>query len=206
MQQAVARKYREADDPGTVFEEDMLYEAVVEELNGQGVDQDIVQEQIRRLRGVRAEIGREGDVVESPTEVFREDDDCSAVPIGRAACDTEDDLVDACGGAAGESPDSPFDNVIAEVGIPPGSGEGMEASLGMYVVSLRAKGQYRCLHRVGACHLRPGVDYRRYRTLGVELPKAKDYDGDCKRCFTKGGLDPQEQGSSSTSGSSSGEE
>ena len=128
------------------------------------------------------------------------------MPIGRAACDTEDDLVDACGGAAGESPDSPFDNVIAEVGIPPGSGEGMEASLGMYVVSLRAKGQYRCLHRVGACHLRPGVDYRRYRTLGVELPKAKDYDGDCKRCFTKGGLDPQEQGSSSTSGSSSDEE
>ena len=53
--------------------------------------------------------------------------------------------------------------------------------LGEYVVSLRRG--FRRLHRIGDCHLVPGVDYADVRALGSNAPSREQYDASCKWCF-----------------------
>ena len=52
---------------------------------------------------------------------------------------------------------------------------------GMFVVSLRRG--FRRLHRVGDCHLEPGIDYKDFRTLDTDRPSPEHYDAACRWCF-----------------------
>ena len=83
--------------------------------------------------------------------------------------------------------------------------EGPPVPLGKYVASIRCKSRFRCLHRVGACHLVPGRDYQQYQDLGDELPAPSAYDAFCKKCFGKEGIVQAgyTESSSTSSGTSS---
>ena len=71
---------------------------------------------------------------------------------------------------------------------------------GKFVVSVSGRG-FRRLHRVGACHFRPGVDYAHYVDLGYLRPESRDYDDYCRRCF--GAELPLSPASTLSTGSSS---
>ena len=69
-----------------------------------------------------------------------------------------------------------------------------------YAVSLRGRGKFRRLHRIGAgCNKRPGVDY--YEFEAADRWEDLAYDDQCTRCFP---MKPRESTSSSSSSSSSG--
>ena len=52
--------------------------------------------------------------------------------------------------------------------------------MGVFVVSSRL--DFRRLHRVGDCHLVPGVDYKDFRTLGADRPTRENFDVACRCC------------------------
>ena len=79
---------------------------------------------------------------------------------------------------------------------------------GTYVISIRKYSRLRRLHRVGGCHLRPGVDYLDFENHGDMLPAAVQYHHLCKRCFATGapataGADAGSSSSSCSAGSTS---
>ena len=72
----------------------------------------------------------------------------------------------------------------------------------MYVVSIQLKSNFRRLHRIGACPLIPGRDYRHFELLGFEFPPALSFSATCGRRFRNGTAQPAEE---SEEASSSGE-
>ena len=55
--------------------------------------------------------------------------------------------------------------------------------LGAFVVSIQPISKFRRLHRIGACPLLPGRDYRHFEIWGFEFPDAHQYSASCARCF-----------------------
>ena len=62
------------------------------------------------------------------------------------------------------------------------NGEELDIKDGYYVVSISGRG-FRRLHRMGACHFRPGSGYRHFENLGPLRPEGCSYDDFCRRCF-----------------------
>ena len=88
-----------------------------------------------------------------------------------------------------------FDEPIPTAGSPPpASHEEADAlQLGLYVVSIQLKSTFRRLHRIGACPLIPGRDYRHFELLGFEFPPAHSFSATCGRCFRNGTAQPAEE-------------
>ena len=63
------------------------------------------------------------------------------------------------------------------VAVPP------EFSLGDFVSSWQKRSDFKRLHRVGDCPLRPGVDFLSFIVHGPSEPAAIEYTVKCKRCF-----------------------
>ena len=55
--------------------------------------------------------------------------------------------------------------------------------VGMYISSVQRKGQFKRLHRLGDCALKPGRDYASWEVHGFEEPASSSYHGRCKWCF-----------------------
>ena len=88
---------------------------------------------------------------------------------------TERDTSSALEDASGQEPEEPAPLTPSHT-VPddcPG--------VGMFVVSSRRG--FRRLHRVGDCHLEPGVDYKDFRSLGAERPSSEHFDATCRWCF-----------------------
>ena len=97
-----------------------------------------------------------------------------------------------------------LDEPIPTAGSPPLASheEADEFQFGLYVVSIQLKSNSRRLHRIGACPLIPGRDYRHFELLGFEFPPAHSFSATCGRCFRNGTAQPAEE---SEEASSSGE-
>ena len=111
--------------------------------------------------------------------------------FGDVAPDVPPTLEEACGQEPVEEPAPLTPSHTAPDDCP---------GMGMFVVSLRRG--FRRLHRVGDCHLEPGVDYKDFRTLGADRPSHEHYDAACRWCFKSDQFEDVEI-SSSSAGSSS---
>ncbi len=58
---------------------------------------------------------------------------------------------------------------------------------GEYIISISDGRRVRRLHRVGLCHRRPGLHYRRYERCGPMLPPPSQYNDHCRDCWKKEG-------------------
>ena len=103
------------------------------------------------------------------------------------------------------------DSVPKEIVLPSRPGTGyvvsdpdLTVSQGSYVVSIRQHTRVRRLHRVGSCHLRPGLDYTDFVQYGDVLPSASEYHHLCKRCFSTGAPTAASSATASSSSCSSG--
>ena len=80
--------------------------------------------------------------------------------------------------------------------------------LGVFVLSISQRTNFKRLHITGACPRAPGVHYKHFQVLGTEEPSARAFDARCLHCFplSKGvveSADAVEAQSPSTSDSSS---
>ena len=61
--------------------------------------------------------------------------------------------------------------------------DSVEVPAGTYVSSVRVRSKVRRLHKVGACHRTPGVDYMEFEVHGTSFPSASCFDVVCAVCF-----------------------
>ena len=122
--------------------------------------------------------------VGSPTEIADDTDDEHLLPPPPGVSDDDEEvaIVDACSRL-----------VEAEiVQVPPGT----------YVTSVRTRTRIRCLHKVGACHRVPGVDYREFDVHTAAFPPASAFDLVCAACFPDFIAEGERDGDSESSSSS----
>jgi hypothetical protein len=100
------------------------------------------------------------------------------------------------------------DDTPTTEGIAPDDTEDLDAVLPYWLCHTRNR-QHRCLHRVGGCHLSPGVHSTPldFEYLSTEEVGTRVYDAKCKKCFPvqDGAHTVAASGSSSSEGSSSDE-
>ena len=58
----------------------------------------------------------------------------------------------------------------------------MQNELGHHIISIRQGSEIRTLHLLGACHRRPGVDYREWLVAGEERPQQSEHMQVCRQC------------------------
>ena len=61
--------------------------------------------------------------------------------------------------------------------------EHREPQLGDYIISIRQGSKIRTLHLLGACHRKPGVDYREWQVVGEIRPHHRGYTQACRQCW-----------------------
>ena len=73
-------------------------------------------------------------------------------------------------------------------------------SLGAFVVSWRRG--FKRLHKVGECHMVPGVYYFRFESFGSACPTSEHYDAPCMICFKSADVELDDSSSAGESSSS----
>ena len=181
MQWAVARMAKGGPFPAMAFQEQDVADGLVEHLIGRGVNKAIVSEQLDVFLNVSSACE-----VKSPTEVAEDSEEEPPLPPPPQVLGDDEDLVIV---------DASSRLVEAEV---------VQVPSGTYVTSVRTRTRIRCLHKVGACHRVPGVDYFEYDVHGTDFPAASTFDVVCAICFPDFIAEAERGAGSGTESSSSG--
>ena len=180
---AVARAVRSGEDPASTLDETGLFEDLSRFMLAEGVPEDRVAEQLKKLK-----FSADVTTPRSATVV----DGAEVQDLGADVEDLDAEVEVLGAGAGDPHPLLPgVSRYSINEEVPP---------VGAFVASVSGR-SFRRLHKVGSCPMVPGVDYVNFEFLGMARPKSDTFDAYCKRCF--GPVTPLASSSTASSGSSS---
>ena len=195
-QKTIAEFIRLNKGRADVFDEYMVMEQVGKRMEGMGLPEQMVEEQLKILCRFTARDSGGPDVhqvrwrMHGPVQFLRPEEGTPATPV-----DVDEDSE-------------------AETIVPGDGGEPKPEGVnlrGQFVISTVGRSGTKTLHKVGECYREPGVHYASYQVIGEEAPNPGEYHQACKVCFPRGGGestsfpeegDSDEVSSSDTEGSS----
>ena len=106
----------------------------------------------------------------------------SFVEEERKACNFRE--LDAKTFTASEEDDAIVDErLLEETTTSLESSDPPQLPLGVFVLSVSQRTNFKKLHITGACPRAPGVRYKHFEVLGAEEPSARAFDARCLHCF-----------------------